>query len=81
MREVIGRLNVQLLLTGGSNVQQNGAESSGVRPKAPKGVKSDWSNEETDLWPSFRPFRKLIFLLEEIDAWSGLLPFGFCEYW
>ena len=30
MREVIGRLNVQLLLTGGSNVQQNGAESSGV---------------------------------------------------
>jgi len=30
MREVIGRLNVQLLLTGGSNVQQNGAETSGV---------------------------------------------------
>jgi membrane protease subunit HflK len=30
MREVIGRLNVQLLLTGGSNVQQNGTEGLGV---------------------------------------------------
>jgi modulator of FtsH protease HflK len=29
MREVIGRLNVQLLLTGGSNVQQNGIDAAG----------------------------------------------------